>query len=87
MLKENVFFLSPHVFYPLTVFKILDRFYTPLYEKGIKENQNKPMDITNDPKICKRFLHFLSMFVYLLKIMKSLQRFASEISRNFKIQI
>ena len=26
--------------------KLLDRFYTPVYEKGIKENQNKPMETT-----------------------------------------
>ena len=28
----------------LTFFKIA--FYTPLYEKGIKQNQNKPMETT-----------------------------------------
>ena len=26
--------------------KLLNRFYTPVYKKGIKENQNKPMETT-----------------------------------------
>ena len=26
--------------------RIVDRYYTPLYEKGIKENQSRPMETT-----------------------------------------
>ena len=36
----------PPCFHPLASFKTLDRYYTLLYEKGIKENQNKPMETT-----------------------------------------
>ena len=44
-------------FNPLKFFKTIDHFYTPLYEKGIKENQNKPME-TTQPLSCKPGLFF-----------------------------
>ena len=40
----------PRCFHLLLSFKIIDRFYTPLYEKGMKENQNKPMETTRHQK-------------------------------------
>ena len=41
-----MYFSYPPCFYPLAFFKTLDRYYTPLYEKSIKENQIKPMETT-----------------------------------------
>ena len=44
---------------PLTFFKNLNRFYTPMYKKGIKENQNKPMQTS---------VFQNSLFIFELKI-------------------